>query len=69
MKLLIMILEIMGEMFDDIEISDDFYRISLETEPLMSKLFENLNIDQAQTDDVSSQSSLNETFHLSEELL
>jgi hypothetical protein len=65
-KLLIMILEVMREMFDDIEISDDLYRISLETEPFINEVLENL----AQTDDdVSSQSSLDETFHLSEEWL
>ena len=69
-KLLIMILEVMREIFDDIEISDDLYKISLESEPLMNKLLKNVNTAMAQTDDdVSSQSPLDETFHLSEEWL
>ena len=50
-KLLIMILEVMREIFDDIEISDDLYKISLESEPLMNKLLKNVNTAMAQTDD------------------
>jgi superfamily II DNA helicase RecQ len=67
-KLLIMILEVMREMFDDIEIPDDLYQISLETEPFINKLLE--TIDQTQTDDdVLRESFLDETFHLSDEWL
>ncbi|CAB4006118.1 ATP-dependent DNA helicase -like [Paramuricea clavata] len=68
-KLLIMILEVMGEMFSDIEIPDEIYSTSLETESLMNQLIGNLKQNGPLVDDELSGTSLDETFHLSEEWL
>jgi hypothetical protein len=68
-KLLIMILEVMSEIFDDIEITEDAHATSLfEAEFFTSKLMENLNTNMSFDDD-SSQCSLDEFFHLSDEWL
>ena len=63
-----MILEVMGEMFSDIEIPDEIYSTSLETESLMNQLIGSLKLNGPLFDDELSGTSLDETFHLSEEL-
>lgn len=50
-KLLIMILEVMGEMFSDIEIPDEIYSTSLETESLMNQLIGSLKLNGPLFDD------------------
>ena len=46
-----MILEVMGEMFSDIEIPDEIYSTSLETESLMNQLIGSLKLNGPLFDD------------------
>ena len=69
MKLLLMVLEVMSEIFDDVIVPDELYHTSLETHSLMNELIANLKVDESLSENASNEASLDESFHLSEEWL
>lgn len=69
-KLLVIILDVMQEIFQDIEITDDLYSMSLTSESMMNDLMQNMDITvQSLCEEEGEASSDHATSHLSDEWL